>query len=367
MFANIRTLRIIFVVIPPMATLEKASADIEKMYREFHIEPISKIRHMIPWNEYLEMDYIIAHRDLDAILRAKDWAIVSGRGPSGPLHLGHLLLFKLVSWFQKTFNVAAFIPLSDDEKFVFGKIDTLEAADEWALENARWIAALGFDPKKTRIYISSRHPWVYKYALRIARHLTISTVKHALGVEDSRNIGLLFYAAVQIAHILQPTLDFELRTLVPIALDQDVFMRLTRDVAEKMRVPKPASVYVKFLPGLQNVPMSSSAPETAIYVTDDEKTIWRKIMRAYSGGGISTAHHRALGGQPEKCVIFEWLKALYFKNSRHMRAYAEACRNGQIICGYDCKPLVYEIIVKFLERIRKKAESISIEKYIWHA
>ncbi len=346
-------------------SLQKVTGDIERMYDQFKIRPISEIYNMLPWNHFLEMDLIVAHRDLDAILNEKKWAIVSGRGPSGPLHLGHILLFKLVAWFQKTFDVYAFIPLSDDEKFVFDKIKSLDDAEYWGLENAKWIAALGFDPKKTRIYISSMHPWVYRHALNVSKYLTISTIKGALGIDDSKNIGIPFYAAVQIVHIIQPTLDFGLRTLVPIALDQDVFMRLTRDVAERMHIPKPASVYVKFLPGLQNIPMSSSAPETAIYVTDDNRTIYNKIMRAHSGGGISTQHQRKNGGDPDKCVIFEWLKAFYFKSRLHAERYAEACRTGQIICGYDCKPLFYETVIKFLEELKDRANKIDLDKFLW--
>ena len=348
-----------------MAALEKISGDLRRMYEQFHIRPISELADKLPWNKYLEMGILIAHRDLDLLLREKNWAIVSGRGPSGPLHLGHILLFELVAWFQRTFNVYAFIPLSDDEKYVFGKIRSLEDADSWAIENARWIASLGFDPKKTRIYISSKHPWVYRYSIKISRYLTLSTVKSALGVDDSKNIGIPFYAAVQITHILQPTLDFGFRTLVPIGLDQDVFMRLTRDVAERLKIKKPASVYVKFIPGLQKVPMSSSAPETAVYLTDSEEEIYRKIMRAYSGGAISTAHHRHQGGNPENCVIYEWLKAFYFKTRREAEEYAYACKTGQIICGYDCKILAFEAIRQYLKKLRRKYEKIDLEKYIW--
>ena len=346
--------------------LEKVTGDIKRMYEQFKIRPISNVENLLPWNTFLEMGLIVAHRDLDKILSEKKWAIVSGRGPSGPLHLGHLLVFKLVAWFQRVFNVHAFIPLSDDEKFVFGKIGSLNDAANWALENARWIAALGFDPKRTHIYVSSKHSWVYRYALTVSRHLTLSSVKGALGVDDSKNIGIPFYAAVQIVHILQPTFDFGLRTLVPIALDQDVFMRLTRDVAEKLKIPKPASVYVKFLPGLQNVPMSSSVPETAIYVTDNEKVIYSKIMRAHSGGGISTADHRKSGGNPDRCVIYEWLKAFYFRSKEHAERYAEACRTGQIVCGYDCKPLVYDLIVDFLHKLKNKADKIDLDSFLWN-
>lgn len=348
-----------------VATLEKVTGDIDRMFQQFNIKPISTIIDQLPWSRYLELDLVVAHRDLDIILKEKDWAIVSGRGPSGPLHLGHLMVFSFVAWLQKVFDVHVFIPLSDDEKFVFGKIDSLDSANHWAIDNARWIAALGFNPKKTHIYISSQHSWVYRYAIMISRHLTLSTVKNALGVSDSRNLGIPFYAAVQIAHILQPTLDFNFRTLVPIGLDQDVFMRLTRDVAEKLHIKKPASIYVKFLPGLQNIPMSSSIPETAIYVTDDDKTIYQKIMRAHSGGAISTAHQRKHGGQPNNCVIYEWFKFLYFKSKEETLAFAEACRSGQLICGYDCKPMIAEFISDYLSRLRERAEKLDLDKFIW--
>lgn len=348
-----------------MVALEKVSGDLKRMYEQFHIRPISELRDILPRSRYLDMSILIAHRDLDVILKEKTWAIVSGRGPSGPLHLGHIMLFELVAWFQRTFDVYAFIPLSDDEKYVFGKIEDLEKADSWALENARWIASLGFDPKKTRIYISSMHPWVYKYSIVVSRYLTLSTVKNALGIDDSKNVGIPFYAAVQIVHILQPTLDFGFRTLVPIGLDQDVFMRLTRDVAERLKIKKPASVYVKFLPGLQRVPMSSSAPETAIYLTDDDSAVYRKIMRAHSGGAISTAHQRYQGGNPYDCVIFEWLQAFHFRTRSEAEEYAYACRTGQIICGYDCKILAYEAIRQYLRELRHKYEKVDLEKFLW--
>ncbi|MCR8433053.1 MAG: tryptophan--tRNA ligase [Crenarchaeota archaeon] len=348
-----------------MTTLEKVSGDLERMYAQFQIKPMSDIASILPPNRYLEMGILIAHRDLDEVLRERTWAIVSGRGPSGPMHLGHILVFELVAWFQRTFDVYAFIPLSDDEKYVFGKIDDLHDAHTWAIDNARWIASLGFNPKKTRIYISSTHPWVYRYSVFISRYLTLSTVKNALGADDSKNIGIPFYAAVQIAHILQPTIDYGLRTLVPIGLDQDVFMRLTRDVAEKLKLKKPASVYVKFLSGLKKVPMSSSIPETAIYLTDDDYTIFNKIMRAHSGGAISTVHQRIQGGNPNDCVIFEWLQAFYFRSKRESDEYAYICKTGQIICGYDCRILAYKAIKHYLDWLRRKYEKTNLEQFIW--
>ena len=348
--------------------LEKTTADIERMFREFNIQSIESIRHRLPRNRIVEMELIIAHRDFDKLLdmytSGKNFSVVSGRGPSGPIHFGHLYVFKVVKFLQDAFGANVFIPLSDDEKLVFGKIKDLEEGEFWAYDNARVILALGFDKKKTRIYISSKQKWVYRYALTFSRKLTLNTIKSAFGINDSTNIGIPFYAAVQIAHILQPTLDQGLPVVVPIGLDQDVYMRLARDVAERLGIMKPASLYVRFISGLTGEPMSSSIPETAIYVNDSEEVIWHKIMRALTGGQPTIEEQRRYGGRPDKCVIFEWLKAFVFKSKKEAENYAELCKNGEIVCGFDCKGYLAENLTRIAENLREKAEKINLIDYL---
>ncbi len=348
--------------------LEKVSADVERMFREFNIESIDKIRNRLPQNKFLEMGWLIAHRDFDKLLdlynNGKKFAVVSGRGPSGPIHLGHLYLFQVVKFLQDTYKAEVFIPLSDDEKFVFNKLRDFNEGRYWALDNARIILSLGFDEKRTHIYISSEQKWVYKYALLFSRKLTINTVKSAFGINDSSNVGIPFYAAVQIAHILQPTIDFNLPVVVPIGLDQDVYMRLSRDVSDRLGLMKPASLYVRFVKGLTGEPMSSSIPETAIYVNDSDDDIRRKIMNAFTGGQPSIEEHRRFGGMPEKCVVFEWLKAFVFSTSKEAEKHAELCRNGELVCGFDCKNLLARHIIRLVHEIRKNADKIDLDRYM---
>lgn len=348
--------------------LEKASADINRMFKQFNIKSIDDIRNRLPKNKFLEMNWVIAHRDFDKILdlyrNGKRFAVVSGRGPSGPIHLGHLYLFKFVKFLQAAYGAEVFIPLSDDEKFVFNKLKDFDEGKHWALDNARIILSLGFDENHTHVYISSEQKWVYKYALLFARKLTISAVKSAFGINDSSNVGIPFYAAVQIAHILQPTIDMELPVVVPIGLDQDVYMRLARDVSGRLGLLKPASVYIRFIKGLNGEPMSSSIPETAIYINDSDDEIRRKIMNAFTGGQPSIEEHRRLGGSPEKCIVFEWLKAFVFSSAKEAERYAELCRNGELVCGFDCKNLLANGIIKFIHEIRKKAINVKLDRYM---
>ena len=349
-------------------SLSKASADLERMIREFNVEPIERIVDRMPKNRLLEMGIIIAHRDFDKILeeyeKGKKFAIVSGRGPSGPIHLGHIFVFMVVKYLQDAFDAEVFIPLSEDEKFIFDKISSLEEGASWAYDNARTILALGFKKNKTHLYVSSKQRWVYQYALMISKKLTLSTVKNALGISDSVNIGIPFYAAVQIAHILQPTIDKGVRVVVPIGLDQDVFMRLTRDVAEKLGLVKPASLYVKFIPGINREPMSSSRPETAIYVTDDEETLWRKIFNTFTGGKGTLEEQRRYGADPYVCNIYEWLKTFVFKTKKEVQEHLNKCQSGELICGFDCKAIIFRYLKDFIKSLREKAEKINLEEYM---
>jgi len=348
--------------------LEKVSADIERMFREFNIQKIDDIKERFPVNRFTEMNIIIAHRDFDKLLDlytdGKKFAIVSGRGPSGPIHFGHIYVFQIVKFLQDAFDAHVFIPLSDDEKLVFGKIRDLEEGEYWAYDNAKLILALGFDKRKTHIYISSKQRWVYRYALIISKKLTLSTAKSALGVEDSTNIGVPFYVAVQIAHILQPTLEKKLPVVVPIGLDQDVYMRLARDVSERLNIPKPASLYVDFVNGLDGEPMSSSKPDTAIFINDDEEKIWRKILRAVTGGQPTIEEHRRYGGDPNRCVIFQWMKAFIFRSMNEANKHAELCRNGEIMCGFDCKGFLAKGLINIARDLRRRANNIPLEDFL---
>jgi len=351
--------------------LKKATADVRRMFEEFNIKPIHELKYRLPRNNLIDFGVIIAHRDFDIILdeyhSGLKFSVVSGRGPSGPMHFGHLLVFNVVKFLQDLFGANVYIPLSDDEKLVFGKISSLEEGYFWALDNARIILSLGFDKEKTKIYVSSRQKWVYRYALDVSRKLTLSIVKNAFGLDDSHNPGIAFYAAVQIVHILQPTIDTGQRVVVPIALDQDVYMRIARDVAERMRIPKPASLYIRFLPGLNGQPMSSSMPDTAIFVNDSEEKIWHKVMKAFTGGQPTIEEQRREGGNPEKCIVFEWLKAFVFASPKEAEEHAQLCKNGDLVCGFDCKPLLARTLIKLASDIRRRAGRIYLEDFLWEA
>ena len=75
--------------------------------------------------------------------------------------------------------------------------------------------------------------------------------------------------------------------LIPAAIDQDPYWRITRDVAEKMGFYKPAQIHSKFLPSLNATggKMSSSKPETAVFTTDEPEVIEKSVQCIYRRTG----------------------------------------------------------------------------------
>src|SRR3972149_442762 len=157
--------------------------DYEKLMKQFGADPISdelmarlKKHAKGDLHVLLRRKFFFSHRDLNYILneyeRKNPFFIYTGRGPSGPVHLGHLMPWTLCKWLQDKFDVEFWFQLTDDEKFLFKEDLTLEKAHEWALENALDIIALGFDPHKTHIIIDTDNAkTMYKQAIRVAKHL----------------------------------------------------------------------------------------------------------------------------------------------------------------------------------------------------
>ncbi len=353
-------------------TLEKKT-DYTRLIEEFGAQPITKeiVRFFKNKNKLLEYEFFFAHRGFDEYLKAysrgEKVAVVSGRGPSYHMHLGHLIIFGFVKWLQDQLGAEVYIPLSDDEKYVFGKVRDLNEAYKYAIDNALDIAALGFNPNKTHMYISSRTDWVYSLSIELSRHLTYSTVRATFGLTDSTNAGVVFYAAVQAAHILMPTIIHGMPVVVPIAMDQDPYMRLTRDIAGKIRAFKPASIYSKYLRGLTGEPMSASNPETCIFTTDSPELVKKKVWNALTGGRATIREQKELGGEPSKCVVYEWLMIYKFNSMKEALEHANQCTSGQLLCG-ECKEMLSKTLIKILEDHNRKKNKVrnELQKFFDH-
>jgi tryptophanyl-tRNA synthetase len=118
----------------------------------------------------------------------------------------------------------------------------------------------------------------------------------------------------------------------------------------------PASIYHRFMTGLTGGKMSSSKPESHIALTEDPKEAGKKIMRAITGGRQSLAEQKKLGGEPEKCSIYEFLVFHLSDDDKELLELDSECRSGRRMCG-TCKKDVAERIERFLKEHQKAREA----------
>ena len=70
--------------------------------------------------------------------------------------------------------------------------------------------------------------------------------------------------------------------LIPCAIDQDPYFRMTRDVAPRLGFPKPSLMFSTFIPALHGAQskMSGSDVTSSVYLTDTPKQIKTKINKS---------------------------------------------------------------------------------------
>ncbi|XP_004682070.1 PREDICTED: tryptophan--tRNA ligase, cytoplasmic [Condylura cristata] len=256
-------------------------------------------------HRFLRRGIFFSHRDMSQVLDAyenkKPFYLYTGRGPSSEaMHLGHLIPFIFTKWLQDVFNVPLVIQMTDDEKYLWKDL-TLDQSYGYAVENAKDIIACGFDINKTFIfsdldYMGSSSGF-YRNVVKIQKHVTFNQVKGIFGFTDSDCIGKISFPAIQAAPSFSNSFPqifrdrTDIQCLIPCAIDQDPYFRMTRDVAPRIGYPKPALLHSTFFPALQGAQtkMSASDPNSSIFLTDTAKQIKTKL-----GGRRGVGGRRAL-------------------------------------------------------------------------
>ena len=322
----------------------------------------------------LNLHYFFSHRDLDFILRKVESGekiyLYTGRGPSGMVHMGHLMPWMFTKYLQDKFGSKLLFQITDDEKFLYSQDRTREEIKRFTYENILDIISVGFDSNNTKIIVDTKHiKHLYPISLEIAKRITFSTTKAVFGFSASTNIGMIGFPPVQAAPCLLPSLIEGKPTpvLIPAAIDQDPYWRITRDVAEKMGFYKPAQIHSKFLPSLDapGGKMSSSKPGTAIFTTDEPEVIDKKVSNAFTGGQATVALQRLYGGNALECPVF-WYLRYFFDNQKESDERFVKCISGNLLCG-ECKSdlaMESKSFIAILKKRREKAKDC-IQKYMY--
>ncbi|GLE00441.1 hypothetical protein PINS_up009198 [Pythium insidiosum] len=325
-------------------------------------------------HRYLRRGYFFSHRDLNLLLdayeRGEKFYLYTGRGPSsGSLHMGHLIPFTFTAWLQKVFDVPLVIQLTDDEKFLF-KDQTLAESRQMMLENAKDIIACGFDVKKTFIFADTEYiGHMYPQILKVQKCVTYNQVRGIFGFTGSDNIGKSAFPAVQAVPSFPQTFPIplcgktELRCLIPQAIDQDPYFRMTRDVAPRIGYLKPALIHSKFFPALQgsSTKMSASKASTTIYISDSPDEIANKIKKyAFSGGGETKADHEKYGANLEVDIPYQYLSFM-LEDDEDLAHIAREYGSGRMMSG-EVKQKLIDVMTEFATTMQARRAAITDEQ-----
>lgn len=332
-----------------------------------------------------------SHRDFDkfygALLKGEPSSIVSGLNPSGRLHLGHKVVFDTCLYFQREHGLMVYIPLSDDESYVSGKVKTREEALVNAVSLVRGLLAYGFDPQHTKVVLDFNYPEIFNVAMTLSRGLSISKVLGVYGygeihevekkdsegniqgkifqyeISQGTNVGLCFYPAVQAAHVLLPEIKAGIKnTLVPIGPDEDAHLRIGRELAENMGYAKPAIIHARFMPDMSLNKMSKSRPAGVIFLDEPEASVRKKVQISFSGGRATLEEHRRLGGDPDSDISVVYLSSYFLPYDQGItlrRDYA----SGTLTSG-EVKGMLTEHLITFTKGYQNNLSQVSGEEIL---
>jgi len=335
----------------------------DRLIEEFGISRLDEItRQKILNNRFIRRKIIFGHRSIEDIFKAmeqnKPWAVISGIKPSGPFHLGTLTTALEIVEFQKM-GAKAYYCIADIESWEDNGL-TYEEAEEYAVDNLADILALGLDysPEKAYIWRQSQEPIVKDVCFKVGRLVTQNMLNAIYG---EKPFGLYLASLIQVGDITLPQImDGPQPTIVPVGIDQDPHIRLTRDLTRRYykKFFLPGATYHKLLPGLDGTDkMSKRNPNSYFTFNEPLNSIEKKVRGSFTGGRKNREEQEQLGGIPQICMIYKILMYHFEPDDEKLAEEFEACVKGELLCGHHKKSCV-ERVLKFIKEHRKKKEKL---------
>ncbi len=258
---------------------------------------------MLPWEERLALikavgEEVIGEEEIVEKLKAgKVLKAYDGFEPSGRIHIAQGLLRaitvnKLIrADVEFTFWVADWFALMNNK--MGGDLEKIRTVGEYFIEVWR---ACGMDLDRVRFLWASEH-MDQDYWLRVIRIGSANSVERITrcaqimgrGESEKLSAAQIFYPCMQCSDIFELEVD-----IAQLGMDQRKVNVLAREVAPKLGYAKPAALHHHMLMGLQQVDttltgadaaiakkMSKSNPDSAIFMTDSDAEVERKIGKAY--------------------------------------------------------------------------------------
>jgi tryptophanyl-tRNA synthetase len=294
--------------------------------------------------------------------------ILTGDRPTGKLHLGHYVgslknRVKLQDTYDCFFIIADLHMLTTKPE----KGDIENIAD-----NARQMVldylACGIDPVKSVIYLQSAVHEVYEMNLFFEMLVTVPRLQRLPSLKDMARdanlaempFGLLGYPILQAADILMPRAH-----LVPVGKDNEAHVEMTREIARKFNnlygevFPLPDVMIgdVPTLVGTDGGAKMSKSLGNAIMLSDDEKTVKKKVFSMYTDPKRISAD---IPGTVEGNPVFVY-HDIFNSNRDEVEDLKQRYRSGTV-GDVEVKEKLNRAINEFLDPIRDKRQELSERK-----
>ena len=288
--------------------------------------------------------------------------VLTGDRPTGRLHIGHYFgSLKTRVEMQNHEEYEPYILIADVQALT-DNFNNPEKVRKNVREVAIDYLSCGIDPKKTTIYIQSMIPEVaeltvfYSNLVTIARLQRNPTVKTEIAQKkevfgESVTYGFLGYPVSQAADITA----FEGK-LIPVGEDQLPLIEQCREIVRKFNsiygevLTEPEAVLsnAKRIKGLDGNDKMGKSLGNAIYLSDSEDEITKKVMSAVTDPKRIKKDDL---GNPDVCMVAYYHNL--FTSKEDVKTICEECRAGKRGC-VACKKQLAKNIIETLRPIREK-------------
>ncbi|MBN1940874.1 MAG: tryptophan--tRNA ligase [Candidatus Diapherotrites archaeon] len=338
----------------------EAITNYEHVFKEFGLKKFPEAIAKELKHRFFERGIVIAHRDFEKVSNCiktkKPFINMTGIAASGTYHLGHKVDIDLFKFFKDNGAKNLFAVCDLDAYCSREKVQTLDAAKKIAVSNIADALALGLEEQD--IYLQSKKPArYYTLAFEVSKKITSATNKAIYGEIDLGKVGANILQYADILHGQLPEFYGKMPSVTGIGLDQDPHARATRDIAKRLpySLETPSFIYFKHESGLmEGSKMSSSNPDTAIFLNDSPKEVERKIKKAFTGGRNTLEEHRKLGGVLKVDKVYEML-LFHYPNSKELAKIADEFSIGKML-SREMKEIAIEFFQGFLKEHQRKAK-----------
>lgn len=291
--------------------------------------------------------------------------VLQGMRPTGRLHLGNYLgTAKGMVALQNDPSYETFYMVADVHAITtpYNVSELGEKRRDVLLD----YMSVGLDPEKSALFFQSMVPEHAELAFYFSSVMTIARMQHLPTFKDKvkqypehATMALLNYPILMASDIL-----IYKASMVPVGIDQEPHMEVAREIARKMNeaygmdFPEPTSLQgtTRYVPSLLgDGKMSKSVEGSFISLSDDLKTIQKKLASAPTDGGRGQSLPES-GGVANLLTFVEMFEGVERRTYYENKYLGEGIRYGEL------KSELSEAIFNELKPIQEKRVELTQDK-----